>query len=228
MEYTLPWTGFELTTLVVIGTHCIGSCKSNYQIITTTMTLYTLYVSGHFYRNQKFYVSVNQLNFCIIGKCLVSFSSKHIYCILLINLSERLLLLSCHLILENNQFVLLLIRKGHVVSLLQILTSEWGFMGTPFWIWMESDQVSKHFYTIPKLFMYLVVICPDVCLFVCLMVFNATFNNISVLVEETGGPGENHRPVASHWQALSHNVLHLALIEIQIHNISGDSHCLHR
>jgi uncharacterized lipoprotein YajG len=36
------------------------------------------------------------------------------------------------------------------------------------------------------------------------MVFNATFNNISViswrsvlLVEETG-PGENHRPVASH------------------------------
>ena len=41
-------------------------------------------------------------------------------------------------------------------------------------------------------------------LFVCLMVFNATFNNISViswrsvlLVEETEGPGENHRPVSS-------------------------------
>jgi hypothetical protein len=40
---------------------------------------------------------------------------------------------------------------------------------------------------------------------VCLMVFNVTFNNISViswgsvlLVEETEGPGENHRPVASH------------------------------
>jgi hypothetical protein len=38
-----------------------------------------------------------------------------------------------------------------------------------------------------------------ICLFVCLMVFNATFNNISViswqsvlLVEETGGPGENY------------------------------------
>jgi len=37
------------------------------------------------------------------------------------------------------------------------------------------------------------------------MVFNATFNNISValllsvlLVEETGVPGENHRPAASH------------------------------
>jgi hypothetical protein len=41
-------------------------------------------------------------------------------------------------------------------------------------------------------------------LFVCLMVINATFNNISVtswlsvlLVEETEAPGENHRPVAS-------------------------------
>jgi hypothetical protein len=43
------------------------------------------------------------------------------------------------------------------------------------------------------------------------MVFNATFNNISVilwqsvlLVEETE---ENHWSVASHWQTLSHNVL---------------------
>jgi hypothetical protein len=42
----------------------------------------------------------------------------------------------------------------------------------------------------------------------------ATFNNISViswrsilLVDETGVPGENHRPVASHWQTLSHNIL---------------------
>ena len=56
------------------------------------------------------------------------------------------------------------------------------------------------------------------------MVFNATFKNISViswrsvlLVEETEGPGENHRPVASHWQTLSHNGIHLALIEIQTH-----------
>jgi len=29
------WTGFELTTLVVIGTDCTGSCKSNYHTITT-------------------------------------------------------------------------------------------------------------------------------------------------------------------------------------------------
>jgi hypothetical protein len=28
--------GFKLTTLVVMGTDCIGSCKSNYHMITTT------------------------------------------------------------------------------------------------------------------------------------------------------------------------------------------------
>ena len=46
------------------------------------------------------------------------------------------------------------------------------------------------------------------------MVFNATFNNISViswwsvlLVEETGVPGENHRPIVSHGHNLSHNVI---------------------
>ena len=33
----LVWAGFELTTLVVIGTDCIGSYKSNYHTITTTM-----------------------------------------------------------------------------------------------------------------------------------------------------------------------------------------------
>ena len=47
-------------------------------------------------------------------------------------------------------------------------------------------------------------------LWVRVRVFNASFNNISVilwwsvlLMEETGLPGENHRPVASHWQTLS-------------------------
>jgi hypothetical protein len=45
---------------------------------------------------------------------------------------------------------------------------------------------------------------------------NATFNNISIiswwsvlLVEETGGPGENHWPVTNHWQTLSHIIVHL-------------------
>ena len=70
---------------------------------------------------------------------------------------------------------------------------------------------------------FILNVCLFVC-FVCLMVFNATFNNISViswrsvlLVEETVAPGENHRPVTSQWQTLSHNVVHLTLIEIWTH-----------
>jgi hypothetical protein len=38
----LAWAGFELTLLVVIGTDCIGSCKSNYQTITTTTAPYRI------------------------------------------------------------------------------------------------------------------------------------------------------------------------------------------
>ena len=69
------------------------------------------------------------------------------------------------------------------------------------------------------------------------MVFNATFNNISViswrsilLVEETGVSIENHRPAASHWQTLSHNVVSSTsrLSGIQTCNVSGDRHWLHR
>ena len=46
------------------------------------------------------------------------------------------------------------------------------------------------------------------------MVLNSTLNNSSVilwqlivLVDETGVPCENHWPVASYWQTLSHNVV---------------------
>ena len=36
MLYTSPWSKFELTISVAIGTDCIGSCKSNYITITAT------------------------------------------------------------------------------------------------------------------------------------------------------------------------------------------------
>jgi len=35
-QVTSPWSRFELTTSVMIGTDCIGSCKSNYHTITAT------------------------------------------------------------------------------------------------------------------------------------------------------------------------------------------------
>ena len=54
--------------------------------------------------------------------------------------------------------------------------------------------------------------CPLFAIWV--IVFNATFNNISViswrsvsLVEETGVPRENHRSAASHRQTLPQNVV---------------------
>jgi len=65
------------------------------------------------------------------------------------------------------------------------------------------------------------------------MVFNATFNTITViswqsvlLVKETRVPGPNHRPAASPSQTLSHNVVSSTprLNWIQTHNVSGDMH----
>ena len=65
------------------------------------------------------------------------------------------------------------------------------------------------------------------------IVLHATFNNISVTswwsvlsVEETGVPGENHRPATSHWQTLSHDVVLSTprLSCIWTRNVSGDRH----
>ena len=57
---------------------------------------------------------------------------------------------------------------------------------------------------------------------VMVVVFNATFNNISVitwwsvlLVDETVVPGENHQPVASHGKTLSHNVVSITPLRVR-------------
>jgi hypothetical protein len=56
------------------------------------------------------------------------------------------------------------------------------------------------------------------------MVFNATFNNISViswqsvlLVEKTGGPGENHRLVASHYKTFIRIMLYQVHLDMNEH-----------
>ena len=65
------------------------------------------------------------------------------------------------------------------------------------------------------------------------MVLNAYFNNISaiswrtaLLVKEARVPGENHRPVPSHRQTLSHNVVSSKPRHkrVRTHNLSGDRH----
>ena len=62
------------------------------------------------------------------------------------------------------------------------------------------------------------------------MVFKATFNNNSaiscrsvLLVEETGVPGEDHRPTASCRQTLAHNVVS-SMNVVRTHNLGGDMH----
>ena len=73
------------------------------------------------------------------------------------------------------------------------------------------------------------------------MVFNATFNYISVISKRSdllgggggggvGVPDENHRPAASHSQAVPHNVVSSTsrLSGNWTHNVSGDMHWWHR
>ena len=58
------------------------------------------------------------------------------------------------------------------------------------------------------------------------VVLNTSFNNILVilwqsvlLVEETGVPGENHGPVASHWQKLYNNKMMVRTLHIYLSSI---------
>jgi len=58
--------GFELTTLVVIGTDCTGGCKSSYHTITTTNRLNGLMSDCCLTPNEKFaqpYHGENKLHF---------------------------------------------------------------------------------------------------------------------------------------------------------------------
>jgi hypothetical protein len=64
----LAWTGFELTTLVVIVTDCIGSCKSNYHMIKTTTVSFNLQGHLHMHNDTKPYSCFCGSTFTLKGK----------------------------------------------------------------------------------------------------------------------------------------------------------------
>jgi hypothetical protein len=78
IEHTSPWTGFELTTLVMIGTACTDSCKSNYHMImimTTTastcfnnfnVALNIITRQKHIFLYSVFVLQFNNLLICVV------------------------------------------------------------------------------------------------------------------------------------------------------------------
>ena len=72
----LAWTGFELTTLVVLGTDCIVSCKSNYAITTTKVPPSIICPYDNFF-------SWN--SFCDISSVRTNFTGNFIHCGLILH-----------------------------------------------------------------------------------------------------------------------------------------------
>jgi hypothetical protein len=67
----LAWAGFELTTLVLIGTDCTGSRKSNYHTITTTKAPFSIskLKSPHEYTVHTKFNNVKSINHFYFPNC---------------------------------------------------------------------------------------------------------------------------------------------------------------
>jgi hypothetical protein len=64
MLYTSPWLRFELTTSVVIGSDCIGSCKSNYHAITAMTALVSFLLK---WKITNIYLYILCIEYCNAG-----------------------------------------------------------------------------------------------------------------------------------------------------------------
>ena len=89
------------------------------------------------------------------------------------------------------------------------------------WLWCQKILQCKNTVAVLMYLIYHVIFLAN--LRVRIMMFNATFTNISViswrsviLLEETGVLWVNHRPATSHWQTLSHNVVSYTLVGLEL------------
>ena len=103
---TLPWTGLELTTLVMTGTDCTGTCKSNYHAITTTTAPQRTKTNGKLHQLIETIVSfvVFSVRFAIFSVRFIAFSVRFVvFCV-------RLVLFSIMCIVFSVRFVVCLLR----------------------------------------------------------------------------------------------------------------------
>ena len=103
--YTSPWYRFELTTSVVIGTGCIGSCKSNYHTITATTALISLITTSihpkkrSYLKKKLWSISRGMHNECSLKSAIHGYTGElklwNWWCYMLIGLPIKLNLFYC-------------------------------------------------------------------------------------------------------------------------------------
>jgi hypothetical protein len=81
MLYTSPWSRFELTTSVVIGTGCIGSCKSSYHKITATTSPSIIwdYLNYLIFRREESLLSNILFDLYFLTETKLTFENKRLY-----------------------------------------------------------------------------------------------------------------------------------------------------